>query len=242
MGSQAVPSFSVRSAPRSRTFYPAIAFFAAAVIFAGFARTYYLKWLFGTPDLPLVLHLHGAVMTGWMVLLIVQTLLVARHRTDIHRRLGVAGGILACGVVVVGLVAAIRAVRLGRAPAGGSPLSFFAIPFGDLVLFSVLVAIGLYYRRRPELHKRLMLIATIAILPPGIARWPVPFVGHNPIGFFGVTDLILVGCALYDYAKTRRWNAAYVYGGLLVVASHPLRLLIAHTRAWMAFARWMTGA
>ncbi len=120
-------------------------------------------------------------------------------------------------------------------------MSFLAIPLGDIAVFATLVAAALYYRRRPDLHKRLMLVATITILPPGIARWPVSFVAHVPLMFFGVTDLVLVGCIAYDLAKTRRLHPAFLWGGLLLIASHPLRLIASHTGPWLSFAHWITG-
>jgi len=241
MATQVAP-VRVRPAQRTRVFYPSIAILAAIIIFVGFARTYYLKELFGTPSLPVVLHIHGLIMTTWMLLLIVQTFLVAAHRTDLHRRLGVAGGVVAAAVAVMGVTAAIYSARQGHAPTGVPALAFLAVPLGDVVVFSTLVAAGFYYRRRPELHKRLMLIATLAILPPGIARWPIlDSVIHTPFIFFGVADLILLGCIAYDVAKTRRLNPAYLWGGLLLIASHPLRLLLAGTTAWMTFAHWITG-
>jgi uncharacterized membrane protein len=226
---------------RSRTFYPAMAALAAVVVFVGFARTYYLKEFFGSPPLPLLLHVHGFVMSCWIGLLLVQTTLIAAHRTHLHRRVGIAGGVLAIAVAATGVAAAIRSVRLGRAPAGGSPSAFLAIPLGDIFVFSVLVAAALYFRRRPELHKRLMLIGTIAILPAAIARWPWPLIAHQPPRFFLVTDLLLIGCIAYDCARTRRLSPAYLWAGLLLIASHPLRLMFAGSAAWTAFAHWITG-
>jgi hypothetical protein len=230
-----------QSRPRASLFYPGMAVFAAAVIVFGFARTYYLKEFFGTPSLPLLVHLHGAVMTAWMALFIVQTTLVEKGRTDIHRRLGVAGGFLAAAIIIIGPVVAVHSVQRGHHLPGVNPLVFMAVPLGDIVVFGTLVGAAFYYRRRPELHKRLMLVATIAILPPGVARWPLHFLPKGPLLFFGVPDIVLLGCISYDYAKTRRLNPAFVLGGLLLIASHPLRLMLSGTSAWMSFAHWITG-
>lgn len=231
-----------RSPATASVFYPAMAIFAAAVIFLGFARTYYLKEIFGTPPLPLLVHLHGALMTTWMGLFIVQPMLVAKGRTDIHRRLGVAGGVLAAAIVVVGPIVAIYGVRAGHHPVpGANPLAFMAVPFGDIAVFAILVGAALYYRRRPEFHKRLMLVATITLLPPGVARWPLAFLPKGPLLFFGFPDLVLLACIIYDYVRTRRLNPAFLLGGLLLIASHPLRLMFSGTAAWMSFAHWITG-
>src|SRR3712207_2906720 len=80
---------------RERMFYTGMAVAAAAVVFAGFARTYYLKPYFGTPSLTPLLHLHGVLFTSWIVLFVVQTTLVAVRRVNVHRRLGAVGGAVA---------------------------------------------------------------------------------------------------------------------------------------------------
>lgn len=240
MATQATSTVRVQPAHRSKLFYPAAAIVGCAIIFLGFARTYYLKEFFGTPALPTLLHLHGIVMTAWMLLLVVQATLVSVRRTDIHRRLGVLGGVLAVAIVAIGVTVGIRSARLGHAPTGIPALSFLAIPLGDMFVFATMVAAAMYYRRRPELHKRLMLIATVAVLPAGIARWPLGAVAHNPIVFFGLADLLFIGCVIYDCIKTRRLSPAYLWGGLVLIASHPLRLMISGTAPWLAFAHWVT--
>src|SRR6266700_7111740 len=92
------------SRQRDRMFYVGIAALSAAIVFTGFSRTYYLRGVFGRPEIGLLRHLHGFLFTSWLVLLLVQVSLVAAKRTDIHRRLGVAGGVLAALMVVVGTV------------------------------------------------------------------------------------------------------------------------------------------
>ncbi len=223
-----------------RFFFATVSVLVALAVFVGFARSYYLKGIFGTRPLPLLLHVHGFVMTCWLALLIMQTLLVARRRTDIHRRLGVFGGILASTIVVIGVTVAIDAARSGHAPPRMSPLSFLTIPLGDIAVFGILVAVGLYYRRRPELHKRFMIIATVAIIPAGVARWPWALIARQPVRFFAVTDLFLIAIIIFDYARTQRLSPAYLWGGILLIASHPLRLMLASTSAWLTFAHWIT--
>jgi hypothetical protein len=182
------------------------------------------------------------LFTSWILLLLTQVTLVAARRAGLHRRLGVAGGLLAVVMVVVGVLTAIgEARRLSAAP--GSPaLVFLAIPLGDMLVFSILVTAAFHFRRRSEAHKRLMLVATIGLLTAAIARLPFDFIRTNgPRAFFGLTDLVLGVCVLYDLASRRRVHPAYVWGGLLLVASQPLRLAVAGTGAWLAFARWLTG-
>jgi hypothetical protein len=211
-------------------------------VFAGFARTYYLRPYFGTASLPPLLHLHGVVFTSWLVLLFTQTALVAANRTGTHRRLGVAGGVLAVLMVLVGCATAVIRAKVVEVPPGApSPLVFLTIPLGDMLMFAGLVGAGFYYRRRPDVHKRLMLLATIAILPAATARLPFAFIQETgPLAFFGLADLFILACLLYDLFTRGRPHRATVWGGLALVVSHPLRLLVGNTRAWLAFAGWLT--
>ena len=122
---------------------------AVITVFAGFAPTYYLRSYFtATPLIPL-LHLHGLVFTSWLVLFVAQTTLVAAHRTNIHRRLGVAGGVVAVLMILVGASTAVIRAKQGASPPGGpSPLAFLVVPLGDMLVFAVLVGAGFYFRRR----------------------------------------------------------------------------------------------
>lgn len=226
---------------RDRRFFSGMAIAAAVTVFSGFAPTYFLKGLFGMPPLPPFLHVHGLLFTSWILLFLVQARLIAVKRTDLHRRIGAAGGLLAVGMVGVGLAAAIASARRGFTPPGGPPpLVFFAIPLGDLVVFSTLVGVGLYLRRRTETHKRLMLLATIGLLTPAIARLPY-VAAWGPPAFFGLTDLFIVTCLLYDRITRGRVHPGFFWGGLFILVSQPLRLLIAGTEPWLAFAGWLTS-
>ena len=128
-------------------FYLWAALAAAAIAFAGFARTYYLKAWFGTPEISSLVHAHGVVMTLWVVLFIVQVRLVAMGRRDLHRKLGVAGAVLAVAIVVLGLFTAVSAARRGI-PVGPPPLVFMAITMSVVVVFAIFVIAALLYRKR----------------------------------------------------------------------------------------------
>jgi hypothetical protein len=224
---------------RDRRFFTGMALAVALAVFIGFAPTYYLKSAFATPALRPLFHLHGALFTSWIVLLIVQTGLVAARRVDIHRRLGVAGGVLAATMIVVGLTAAIDGLRRGLTiPGGPSPASFFAVPFFDMVVFASLVGTGLYFRRRPETHKRLMLLATLSLLAAAFARIP-PIGSLGPPGFFGAVDLLVITGMVYDRVTRGRVHPAFLWGGLGLITSQVLRLIIGGTPAWLAFAGWL---
>lgn len=234
---------SVVNKRRERMFYTGMAVAIVITVFVGFARTYYLRPYFGTPTLTPLLHLHGIVFTSWLVLLLTQTVLVAANRIGIHRRLGVAGAVLAVLMILVGCATAIIRAKIVEVPPGApSPLVFLTIPLGDMLVFATLVAAGFYFRRRGDVHKRLMLLATIAILPAAVARLPFAFIQQvGPLAFFGLADLFIVACLIYDLVSRGRPHRAIIWGGLLIVVSHPLRLVIGNTQAWLSFATWLTG-
>lgn len=237
----AVGRTAVVTKHRTRRFYVGMAIAVLITVFAGFSRTYFLKAHFGTPELSLLLHIHGLVFTGWVLFFFSQTTLVAARRTDIHRRLGVAGAVLALLVIIVGTTTAVVRAKQGATPVPGvPPLAFLAIPLFDMVVFAILVGTGLYFRRRLEAHKRLMTLATVALMSAPIARLPLGLLQAGPPAFFGLTDLFILALLVYDVITRRRPHPATIWGGLLIVASQPLRLMISATPAWMGFASWMT--
>jgi hypothetical protein len=226
----------------TRRFYVGMAIAVLITVFLGFSRTYFLKGYYGTPELSLLLHIHGLVFTSWVLLFLAQTTLVATGRTDLHRKLGVGGAVLGALLLIVGTTVAILRVKGGRpSPIPGvPPLSFLAVPLFDMVVFAILISAGLAQRHRPETHKRLMTLATIALTSAPIARFAaVRQVG--PPAFFGLTDLFIVAMLVYDLATRRRVHPATIWGGLVIVASQPLRLMISGTPAWLAFAGWLTS-
>lgn len=220
-----------------RRLYILAAIVTPLIVLAGFARTYYLKPFFGTPDLPSrIVHLHGIVMTAWVLLFITQVSLVATRRTRVHQRLGIAGGVLAALVVIVGILTALLAAARGQSP-GPPALAFLVVPLGDMLIFSVLIGLALYFRRKLPVHKRLMLLAAINLLTPAIARIPLSFITNGgPLAFFGLTDLVLLGFVADDTVKHRRLHPVFLWGSIFIIAMQPLRLLLAGTTVWMNFA------
>ena len=234
---------AVDSLPRrvagERPMYTWAVLAAFAAIFIGFAPTYFLKTFFGTPELTAVKHVHGVVMSAWFALFLVQARLVASGNTAMHRKLGVAGIALAGLVVYVGLQAGIASARAGVTPLPQiPPLAFFIMPVGEMVAFTLLFTAAILLRRKSAWHKRLMLVATIAMVVPAFARWPLIGAGGPPV-FFGMADLIIIACMVYDRRKNGRFHPALVSGLAIVMVSQVGRLALAGTAFWMDFARWV---
>lgn len=227
---------------RQRWFWFGGAVFAATVIFIGFSPTFYLKAAFATPELSTLKLVHGTVFSTWIVLFLAQTWLVATDRRDIHRTLGAFGALLVVAMCVVGYQAALDSGRRGFTPdaAKVSALSFMAVPLFDLGVFVVLVAAALLLRRRSDWHKRLMLLATLSLLPPALARIALQFPPTPvlPIAFGGGM-LVIVGAIALDSMALRRLHPAMLWGGLFAVVSFPARIVIGGTQAWQHLAAWL---
>ncbi len=225
-----------------RVFYTTMAVTMAATVFVGFSPSYYLR-LFDTgpqttvsggPFTTLV-HLHGAIFTAWVLLFVLQTALVASRRVATHRRLGVAGVVLAAAMVVVGTSTALATAARGGAPVGIDPIAFLAIPLTDMVLFAGFVTSAVILRRNREAHKRLMLLAYASILVAAVARMPgvLPL---GPLGFFALTFLFIVAGVIYDWLSRGRVHRVYLIGGAIFAISVPARLALSTTPVWRAIA------
>lgn len=227
--------------------YFAASLFCAAIVIAGFAPSYYLKEFTDSPPLSPMLQLHGLVMTAWFALFIAQTWLVAAHRVDWHRRLGVIGAVLAVLVVVTGVAVGIEGARLGHTvPGRVEPAKFLIVPMGTAVMFGALIGAALALRRRREMHRRLMLLATLAILTPPLARLlrlalgSAVFAGVPVILIaFALNDLVIAAFVAADVIETRRFHPAFVWGFGFVIATQVLRMPLAATPQWQQFATWL---
>jgi hypothetical protein len=219
-----------------RLFFTGMALAAALMLVLGFLPSYFHRGV-ELPALTPLYQLHGALFTAWIALLVVQTALVAGHRTDLHRTLGVAGAVLAAIVFVFGVIVSVETLRRNGGPPGGDPRKFFAIPMGDILVFGALVGAAVVQRRRSESHKRLMLLATISLLTAAVGRFLRQVgLGGAPNLFYG-TDVFVLVLVLYDLAVRGRVHPATLWGGAVVVGFKPLLFyLLSGTPAWLALA------
>jgi hypothetical protein len=228
-----------------RRFFGGMAALIILIAVVGFARTYFLRSLLpvSTP-VPLALtpliHLHAVLLIGWVLLFYVQARLIDARRVDLHHRFGVAGGVIAGLIVGIGALVAIQSVVRGVGPFGMDPRRFLIIPLFAVGIFAVFVVAGIRARRDPQSHKRLMLLATIALLPPAIARW-VLLLGLGPPVILAVASLLVVPLVVWDATSRGSLHPVTLWGGLLVVVSGPVRLLLGQTDGWLAVSSWLVG-
>ncbi len=222
--------------------------FAAAVVIAvlvGFGPTFYLKPFFNDPPIArTIIYIHGFVMAAWVLLFVAQIFLISSKQIRLHQKLGFVGVGLAVLVFVTGIMVTVAAAKYGTAasPPGIPPLEFMIVPFGDMIVFAVLMAFAIYYRKNAANHKRLMLLTVIGFLPPAIARFPGGMTeSFGPLWFFGVTTLITLLLIAVDAWYNRKLNRVFLIGGVLLVAAMWIRLPLSGTRAWLSVAELLAG-
>lgn len=225
-------------------FYLTMSAIAAAIIFAGFAPSFYLKSLIhAPPPLSPMSITHGVVFTVWTLVFVTQAALIASRKPAPHRQLGILGVMLFGGVMALGYATAINAGHLGHAPPGApAPLAFMALPLigitGSLAIFSL----ALWHRRRSDWHKRLMLASLITFTPPAVGRLAIGagFAGRAHTIALIVAELLLVAAMIHDYRTSRRVHLAYWFSAFVFVAVH-LSVIWAFTSStWLAFATVIT--
>ena len=194
-------------------FFVSIAVILLVIVGVGFTKSFYLRSVLSAGHatrLPAYIVVHGVVLTLWFLLFFCQNLLASSGRVQLHRSLGVAGVVLAAALFGLSMLVVVRSV------VRETPL----VVIGDiaiLILFAVLITAGVRFRRKPEIHKRLMTVASISIVAPAIARWP----GAQSMLPFSVLlpQLALFGAqVVHDFRVTRRLHPATAWG----VASYML--------------------
>jgi hypothetical protein len=223
----------------SRTFYLAASVLLLAAVVIGFWPTYFGRLLAGTP-LPLrpMVKVHAPVFLGWMVLLLAQTALVVAGRVDLHRKLGWVGVGYAAVAVVVGLLLAADGFS-ARVASGDvrSAYRFLLVPgpINDMILFGGFFSAAIVYRKKPQIHKRLIVVSAIVLAGPGLAR--LPFATTIPLTITVAFAPFLLAMA-FDVVTRRRVHPVYVIGfgiDVLSLARAPL----SESDAWINFSMWV---
>jgi hypothetical protein len=240
----------------TRWFFVWMAGVCAFTAFAGFAPTFWLQVPAGTFVGSPLLYLHGLLFSAWTLFFLTQTTLAARGRLDRHRAWGLLGISLATAMVFVGVAAADEVLkkRLG-AGFGDRARAFHIASTSMIALFGGLTAIAIATVKRPEVHKRLMLLATVSVIPPAIARMFFAFtVGVGPglrpglgpprtiesvLAPSLVADALIVVAMIYDWRTRGRPHQAYVIGGGAIVGVQLLRGPISTTHWWYAIADFL---
>lgn len=246
---QTVPKSFAPTHKCDRNFFLAFAALAWIAVLFGFAPEVHghLKGL--TPYPPLIVHFHVAAFAGWLVLFTAQIWLIRSRRPDIHRKLGLVAVALVPIMVVLGVATSLVSRRLHFEAGENQMLAFMIVPLTDMVLFPSLAIPGLLLRRNPATHKRLMLLATIILLPAAFGRWIGPWIiVHFGDGFFGFAaqsylgpDAMILAAMVYDRMTRGRVHPVYLFAVPWILAVQAITSAIYHWSGWMPLAQRMIG-
>jgi hypothetical protein len=235
-------------------FYVRIAAVFLIVGLVGFAPTYWVPMLRGTLVAPPLAHVHALLFYGWLLLFLKQSSLAASGRLVRHREMGVLGVAVATSMCFVGLAMAMTSIRSADAIGfGDAGRRFSIVPITAAVLFAAMFANALLNVRRPEVHKRVLVVATAALLQAAAGRWfllflappHAPGVAVSPPPVFVsvmpgmVVDLLIVYAMIHDWRTTGRVHRTYWIWGAVVVAVQVLRVPVSMTNAWMHVPQWL---
>lgn len=209
----------------------------ALFVFFGFSRTYFFHRWFGMPDLRLFIHVHGIVMTTWITLFLIQTLLVSSRQVQLHRKLGLLGIVSAVLVVTFGVSATVLAARrevAGHTEVVPTVITVLALELTQMLMFGGFVFAGLWLRNRPDHHKRLMILATLCMVPNALVRlttwWPsfiLPLV---------LWTLLIVAIAVTDSAIHRKFHPVFAKWAAVQICLLWLAYIVGVSTLWQSWA------
>lgn len=226
--------FSSKTAKRfdllDKYFYFGMSLLIAAVVMYGFSHTVDESLIHAMPPRPWLLWLHGVVFSGWVVFFILQSALVRTHNVKLHRRVGWFGVGLGAVMPVLGIWTAIVMARFRLLHFHAPHIyNFFIVQLWDMVPFAIAFWLAIYWRRKPEFHRRLILVATCTLTGAAFARFPqIPFHWFE----FAVDVLILLG-VVRDLIVMRRIHVVYRYALPALLAG---QIFVVYT--WLHASTW----
>lgn len=244
-------------------FYMWMAWVCLAVAVLGFMPTYFMPLTQGKFDAPPIVHIHGLIMFGWVSFFVVQATMAAQGKVADHRSWGVLGIALITGMTFI--VTWVEAMRIHDASASVVPTAvtegvkaFSWVTMGGLAIILPLFILAIVNIKRPEVHKRLMLLLTTGMLAAPIARWFLTFLAPPPnpnapplppgvgappvevaIAPALVGDLVLLIAMAYDWRTRGRPHPVYLIGGAVLLVQQLTVSQVGHSAAWQAVATWI---
>ena len=220
-----------------RVFYVSIAILLCICVYIGFSPTYFQAGILRAPLHSPNLPIHGAIFTLWMLLFVVQVAFISAKRVNWHRSFGIFAFCLPPVMIVLGVIAAVDALHRGVRIGPLDPAVSAAIPLIGITAFTVVIYASWRARRRPDAHKRLILIATMGLVAAAFGRFPWDRIGLPPAAgaVTGLGFLLLILLA-YELISFHRIHRSTMWAAPLVFASVALAVPIGMTHAWHAFA------
>jgi hypothetical protein len=229
-----------------RYFYVGVATFVVALTFGAFTRSYWAPMADGSLDMHAAIHAHAALFFAWTLFFLAQTVLVAQGRTLAHRAWGMFGVALAGAMVFSGIIAIVvnLAALLGT-PRERVVVGTSILGVTSMILFTVFLTAAVANVRRPEWHKRLIVLATLSIMQAVVTRFilwiPDIIQPHRALIGAAITDLMLLAVILLDARIKRRAHPVYLAGGAFLLFIQIARSPVTHTPFWRETCRWLAS-
>jgi hypothetical protein len=206
-------SRTVRIAARGglgQYFYFCLSLLVILVIVYGFSFTVGKNLLHPAIPRPWILYVHATLFSSWLVFFVLQSTLVRSCKVQWHRRIGLFGVALGTLIPIVGVSTAVVMGRFNTVSLHATDAeSFLIVPLFDMLCFTSTFPLAVYWRKKPEMHKRLMLVATCALTAAGFGRFPERILPHY-LFYAGVDLLVLLGVAR-DLIVNRTVHRVYLF-------------------------------
>jgi hypothetical protein len=217
-----------------RYFYLCMSLVLATLVIWGFSHTVNANLFRASPPRPLLLWLHGAAFSMWVVFFIAQSALVRARKVSVHRFLGWFGAGLAAVMVVLGLIIAVVMTRFDTEVLQQKNVeAFLSIPLADMIIFGSCIALAIYWRKKPEYHRRLVFIASCQLMDAAIGRFDFMF--NHSLFYLALDGLIVLG-VVRDWVVDKRVQKVYLYALPSLIVVQALAIY-----AWRINPKWWQG-
>ena len=219
---------------RGRWFFPGLVLLMFAAVIAVHGVRFFFVWIYRPPDFSgAIIHIHVAIVAGWMLVLLVQVALARVRNVALHRRLGMASLALAVLMLIFGILA--TADMLYREP---KSLHGSIVPFMQITDFALFAGLAYWWRKDREAHKRLIALAMVdpifGVVVPLTHRYMQP-IEH----WANLSWTILLLLIAYDLWTRQKLHPVTLWGSLWLILVQDLRPLVGNTAQWEAVAQWM---
>jgi len=225
-----------------RYFYFCMALLMAGLAVWRFSSTVDAHLLHAKPPRPFLLWFHGAAFSAWIALFVAQSALVRVRKVSVHRRLGWFGAVLAATMVVSGLIVSVVMLRFEMTVLHRkNAVSFLSVLWCDMIIFGACMALAIYFRKRPEYHRRLVFMASCQLMQAAFVRFH--YIGYHDL-FFPALDVLIVAGVLRDQVVDGRVNKVYqyVFAAIIVLQALATYLQRANPSWWQAATLTILGS
>jgi hypothetical protein len=221
----------------------AMAITGIIAIVIGFSRTFLIPLAEGTKSWPIVIYVHGAFAFGWVLLFLIQSVLIKTKNYKTHMTLGRWGFFIAIGAAVTIIPAGLYQIeRELKEGFGQTAILTITGVFSSALIFLSFVTLAIYFRKKPQAHKRFMLLATIVLLWPAWFRWRHYFPSvTRPDIWFGIVlaDSLIIIAFIWDWLKNKKIHPVLLYGGLFFIIENVIEIILFDTPVWRAIASFL---